>query len=168
MEKLLLKDLSDYTTEARGIKNNIILHWSASTYGATFDDYHINITGDGGIWIDGSLSDRRSHTWHRNTQAIGISLSCMLDGMVTADGKVYYGNYPPTEAQLDTMAQVIAKICIEVGIPIANVWTHAEIADFDGYGIASGDSDCRWDLINQGDEIRNRARVYVNKWLYGY
>lgn len=164
MEIIDFYELSDYTTEARGVKDLIILHWSASDYDAVFSDYHINITGDGAIWIDGSLSDRRSHVAGRNTPSIGISLSCSAGASVTREGYVTRGMYPPKEIQLDTLAKVVAKLCIEIGIPLENVYTHSEIAELDGYGITSGDPDLRWDLIHQGEDIRERVLEYMHAW----
>ena len=166
MEKVTLQELSKYTTEPRGIKTAIILHWSAGTYETVYNDYHINITGNGDIWIDGTLADKRSHTWRRNTPSIGISLSAMYGASITREGAITVGNYPPTDAQIDTMAKVVAKLCIEIGIPLDRVFTHAEIADIDGYGITSDDDDIRWDLIFQGDCIREKAKRYMETWGY--
>lgn len=166
MGTVTIQELSNYTTEPRGIKTAIILHWSASTYESVFKDYHINITGDGDIWIDGTLADRRSHTWRRNTPSIGISLSAMYGASITREGTIKEGKYPPTATQIDTMAKVVAKLCIEIGIPLNQVFTHAEIADKDGYGLKSGDADIRWDLIFQGDCIREKAKTYMEIWGY--
>ena len=50
--------------------------------------------------------------------------------------------------------------------------THGEAADEDGYGLYSGDSDCRWDLqiLHTGDEygtggdiIREKAQYYLEQ-----
>ena len=63
------------------------------------------------------------------------------------------------------MAKVVAKLCIEIGLYIdGDVWTHAEVANFDGYGIGDGDPDLRWDLYGLGWKIRQRAREYANEW----
>lgn len=63
------------------------------------------------------------------------------------------------------MAKVVAKLCIEIGVDVNyDVLTHAEIADIDGYGLNSGDSETRWDLLNMGSSIRARAIEYMNEW----
>lgn len=161
MRQIDFYELSDYTTEARGVKTKIYLHWSAGFYHQAFSDYHINILGDGSLYTDiVSLCEIREHTWRRNTPSIGISLSCCYKAK-----PFDLGDYPPTEAQIDMMAKVVAKLCVEIGIDVNyDVMTHAEIADVDGYGLYSGDDDCRWDLYGMGGEIRRRAVEYINEW----
>lgn len=159
-------ELSDYTTEARGNIHRIYCHWSNSGYNGKFPDYHLNIDGAGHLWTDMySLCDKKSHTWRRNTGAIGICLACAYDAWITKEGVVHYGDYPPTNEQLDMLAKVVAKLCVEIGLNVDSaVFTHAEVADIDGYGIDSGDMDMRWDLYGLGDEIRSRAKEYINDW----
>lgn len=164
MERVKFSEISNYTTEARGIKDMIILHWSGGNYDTVHSDYHVNIDGSGDIWMDGSLADRRQHTYMRNTPTIGISISCMYNADITPEGFVVRGRYPYKEIQLDTMAKVLAKICVEVGIPLSQVYTHSEIADIDGYGFHSKDPEMKWDLIHQGDDLRRRAKEYMELW----
>ena len=113
-----------------------------------------------------SLTDYKAHTWHRNSRAIGIALDCCYGASIWADGTVQYGDYPPTETQIDTLAKVVAKILIEIGLPLYCVMTHAEAADEDGYGLNGSDPDMRWDLYGRGDEIRSRIAHYMDVWTH--
>lgn len=76
MTEITLQNLNDYCSRAVGSINKIYLHWSAGRYNQQFDDYHINIDGDGRIYIDGELTDHKNHTYMRNTGAVGIALDC--------------------------------------------------------------------------------------------
>lgn len=128
----------------------IYLHWSGMHYDQKFDDYHINIDGNGGIWVStDDLSEVLSHTYCRNTGAIGVSMDCCYNG-TTND----LGDEPPTEAQIEQMARIISVLSTDLDIPIdiENVMTHGEAADnVDGlypheqYGPQSGAME-RWDL----------------------
>lgn len=167
MREIDFYEISDYTTEARGKIKRIYLHWSAGTYDGVFSDYHLNITGDGRIYTDmDSLTERKWHTYMRNTGAIGISLCCCYEAKPPNN----YGEYPPTEVQLDMMSKIIAKLCIEIGLPLnyVTVKTHAEVADIDGYGLGSGDPETKWDLYGMGDDIREKANHYYNLWTSSY
>ena len=63
----------------------IFLHWTAGHYFQKFDDYHINITANGDIWLmTEDLSKVLAHTWRRNTGAIGVTLCCAC-GATTND-----------------------------------------------------------------------------------
>lgn len=167
MRQIDFYDLSDYTTEARGYIDHIYLHWTAGFYTQHFGDYHLNIDSSGALWADmNTFMDKKAHTWRRNTGAIGIALDCCLGASITKEGNINYGDYPPTAQQYDMMGRVVAKLCIEIGIPLDNVYTHAEVADIDGYGLDSGDPDLRWDLYGDGDYIRNIARGYMDAWGY--
>ena len=167
MRQIDFYSLSDYTVPARGSVNRIYLHWSAGRYGQFFSDYHINIDANGSLYTDmDSLTDLKYHTWHRNTGAIGIALAACYGATITSDGCIDYGDYPPTSEQIDMMGKVVAKLCIEIGIPLENVLTHAEAADIDGYGLNGPDPDMRWDLYGRGDEIRAIARNYMTSWGY--
>ena len=53
----------------------IYLHWSAGRYDTCFSDYHINIMGDGSIYVSTEdLSEVLNHTRRRNSGAVGIRL----------------------------------------------------------------------------------------------
>lgn len=176
MTEITLQGLNEYCSRAVGAINKIYLHWSAGRYNQQFDDYHINIDGDGRIYIDGELTDHKNHTYMRNTGAVGIALDCAYG----ATGCDNLGDYAPTDSQIETLAQVVAVLCVDLGLPcdINHVLTHAEAADnMDGeypcepYG---PNSTCeRWDLLvvyegdqpwSGGDIIRSKAKFYAEQW----
>ena len=163
------KQLIEYAKAAKskGI-NHIYLHWSASRYNQVFDDYHINIMGksseygDGGLYFTtDNLAERKSHTWKRNTGAIGITLAAAYG----ASSNASMGEYPPTKQQLESMKQAVAILCTVLDIPIDkdHVMTHAEAADLDDYGPATTVE--RWDLMGQGDDIRGGAIWYTQNGI---
>ena len=167
----------------QGREPKIYLHWSAGHYNTVFDDYHINITGDGTMYITGNLSDLKAHTYHRNTGSVGISLCCAYGA--TTDN---LGDEPPTVAQIEAMAQAIEAVAdgLWLTIDMEHVMTHGEAADnVDGiyasepYGPQTTVE--RWDLqflgsaespyytTNYGDEhtggnvLRGKANWYRNQ-----
>lgn len=196
MKRVTLKDIETMAKAAfpalwQEAKNmgrdvKIYLHWTAGRYGQMYDDYHLNIDQDGSIWAStDDFSETLSHTWHRNTASIGITLCCGY-GATTED----LGKYRPTVAQIDSMAQVIAVLAPALWLTIDSkrVLTHAEAADnIDGmlpegdeYGPKNGCE--RWDLQfletvespewitdyddprTGGNVIRGKANWYKNKF----
>jgi hypothetical protein len=155
----------------------LYLHWSAGRYGQEFEDYHVNIDADGSIFLStNDLSDNKSHSYHRNTGSVGIALECCYNA-TTND----LGEFPPTAAQIESMAQVVAVLCkaFDLTCDIKRVMTHAEAADnkdglspHEPYG---PDSTCeRWDLWflkngdapwSGGDIIRGKAQFYINEGI---
>lgn len=166
MNELNFYDLSDYTVPARGRIDRIYLHWTGGDYDTPYSAYHINIDGDGGLWTDmTSFTEHKSHTWRRNSRAIGIALCCAKGSWIDEYGNVTHKGYAPTPQQLYTMAKVVAKLCIEIGLDIDScVYTHAEVADIDGYGLYGSDPDIRWDLFELGNYIRAEASEYAYEW----
>ena len=156
----------------RGKIKHIYLHWTAGRYEQFFDDYHLNIDGDGKVYRTcASLDEKMAHTYRRNSGAIGITLCCALDA--SWQGEVPdLGSCPPTTLQLVALAKVVAVLCVGLGLALDEgaVMTHAEAALADGYGAGSGDSETRWDLywvlngegklIRGGDHIRQLAQYY--------
>ena len=82
------------------------------------------------------------------------------------------GEYPPTAAQIETLAKMFAVIAEVFDNPIdrEHFMTHGEAANDDGYGLYSGEPDCRWDLeqlCNEdevgtgGDILRGKAQWYL-------
>ncbi|MGP2527412.1 peptidoglycan recognition protein family protein [Acidaminococcus sp. LBK-2] len=196
MKRVTLKDIETMAKTAfpalwqeakqMGRDVKIYLHWTAGRYGQMYDDYHLNIDQDGSIWAStDDFSETLAHTWHRNTASIGITLCCGY-GATTED----LGEYPPTVAQIDSMAQVIAVLAPALWLTIDSkrVMTHAEAADnIDGmlpegdeYGPNNGCE--RWDLQflgtddspewitdyndprTGGNVIRGKANWYKNKF----
>lgn len=156
----------------RGKIKHIYLHWTAGRYEQFFDDYHLNIDGDGKVYRTcSSLDELKAHTYRRNTGAIGITLCCALDASWQG-AEPDLGSYPPTTLQLVALAKVVAVLCVGLGLALDEgaVMTHAEAALVDGYGAGSGDSETRWDLywvlngegklIRGGDHIRQLAQYY--------
>ena len=135
--------------KSRGRNPKVYLRWSAGRYDSVFDDYHINITGAGKIFVTtNNLSEIKSHTWRRNTGSIGISLCCAYNA-TTND----LGEYAPTDIQIETIAKVIDVVATGLWLTInkEHVLTHGEAADnedgiwcHDPYGPKNGCE--RWDL----------------------
>ena len=168
----------------------IFLHWTACPYGRYFDSYHVNIDHDGTIMLMADLDEVLSHTYMRNTGSIGLTLCCCYNATTNDPG-----DYPPTQAQIETMAQCIAVLSEALEIPIdkKHVLTHGEIADcedgspiyFDGkYGpkttVEKWDLEVLWDengespRFNPWDEstrggtvLRGKANYYKYKF-YGH
>ncbi|WP_293729644.1 peptidoglycan recognition family protein [uncultured Phascolarctobacterium sp.] len=148
--EISLPELEGLACRARGQIQRLYLHWTAGRYGQFFSDYHLNIGGGGEIFQTCvSLTERKAHTWRRNTGAVGIALCCAYGAFLDADGEpVYPQGFEPTQAQVAKLAAVIAVLCKGMGLPpdAAHVATHCEVAELDGYGPGSGDADLRWDL----------------------
>ena len=135
--------------KSQGRNPKVYLHWSAGRYDSVFDDYHINITGAGKIFVTtNDLSEIKSHTWRRNTGSIGISLCCAYNA-TTND----LGEYAPTNIQIETIAKVIDVVATGLWLTInkEHVLTHGEAADnedgiwcHEPYGPKNGCE--RWDL----------------------
>lgn len=156
----------------------LYLHWAASRYNQTFDEYHVNITGDGRVFVStDNLAEVKSATYRRNTGSIAITLCCALDAV----GPDNLGPCPPTEAQINAAAQVVCVLAdaLDLTIDLDRVMTHAEVADnadglytHDNYG---PDSTCeRWDLWvlregeepgTGGDQMRGNANWYRGQGL---
>ena len=151
---ITLEELRLLALRAIGLINAIYLHWTAGRYNQCFDDYHLNIGKNGEIYLTcDELTDLKAHTWHRNSGASGVTLCCGFQAEAgyqksNAPPNIDFGPYPPTQAQIETMAQVIAVISHGLGLEISydTVKTHAEAAIEDGYGPYGEDPDLRWDL----------------------
>jgi hypothetical protein len=168
LKQLALQSKSDLWSAAQSLGRDVTLylHWSAGHYGQFFSDYHINIDQDGSIYVSTeNLSELKSHTWHRNTGAIGIALACCYQANTNN-----LGSEPPTALQIEVMAQVVAVLAKALDLTIDNqrVMTHCEAATEDDYGPGSGDPETRWDLwfvpgVAEGEGghiIRGKANWY--------
>ena len=165
----------------------IYLHWTAGYYNSKFNEYHVNIDGAGRYWVEYDFDTILSHTWKRNTGAVGLSLCCCAQATSRN-----LGNTPPTEEQIEAMARAIAVIANELHIPIdkRHVLTHGEAADnedgercHENYGARTTCE--RWDLEylgtaespefnpwdesgkRGGDVLRGKAIWYQNEWAKG-
>lgn len=136
--------------ESRGIEPKIYLHWTAGKYDTVFPDYHINITGDGSIYITTTdFSEIKNHTWKRNSGSLGIALCCAY-GASSAS----LGAYPPTKKQIEVMAQVIDAVATGWWLTIDknHVMTHGEAANNEDGGIGTHNPYAWWnDSYQDGD-----------------
>ncbi|CUH97831.1 hypothetical protein P22_3977 [Propionispora sp. 2/2-37] len=181
LKDLALQSKADLWSAAQGAGRDvkIYLHWSAGHYGQFFNDYHINIDEDGSLYCSTTnLATAKSHTYKRNTGAVGIALSCCYNATPRN-----LGSEPPTEKQIEAMAQVVAVLCkaLDLTVDIFRVMTHAEAADnLDGLNPGYEDNgypdgkygpahSCeRWDLWffpgvskgEGGDVLRGKAIWY--------
>lgn len=173
MRTIDLNELREMAGNAKGIIDKIYLHWSAGSYYNASADYHISINGDGDILIStDDLTEVKSHTWRRNSRSVGVSMLCCAGASCMADGTTDFGDYPPTNEQIEKMAKVVAILCGELGLAINgnNVMTHCEAAELDDYGPSTTCE--RWDLWYLpdfdgsmqpgGDVIRGKAVWYQN------
>lgn len=161
---------------ALGRDPKIYLHWTAGAYDADYTDYHFSIHADGSVVQTHDLLTPISATYMRNSGSVAIALDCCADAAAYAGGVCDLGNYPPTSAQIECMAQVTSVIAgaLDVPVDIQHVMTHAEAADnmdglypCDPYGPAHTCE--RWDLavvsededwMTGGDTIRGKALFY--------
>ena len=83
--------------------SQIYLHWTAGRYGQLYDDYHFNIDADGSSVYQTctQLTELKSHTWHRNTGAIGIALCCAYGALPHNGRNTEFGKFPPTPRQIN-------------------------------------------------------------------
>ena len=154
----------------------IYLHWTGGAYDMDYPDYHFCIHADGSVAQTHDFDSAVEATYMRNSGSISVALDCCADAVAYAGGGCDLGNYPPTSAQIECLAQVVAVIARELDIPIdlQHVMTHAEAADnmdglypCDPYGPAHTCE--RWDLavvsgdddwMSGGDTIRGKALWY--------
>ena len=75
--------LAGLARNAKGQISCIFLHWSAGYYNQSFKDYHLCIDGDGKVYsMCLNLTDKKAHTWHRNTGSVGIAMNCCWNASV--------------------------------------------------------------------------------------
>lgn len=129
--------------------NRIYLHWSAGDYHTISNAYHFSIDGNGFVYYMNPLDKTLAATWRRNTNSINISLMCGQDAVCYSEDEVDLGPCPPTIYQVQAMAKLVCVLCEELDLDIDPdiVFTHAEIASIDGYGVEDDDPEMRWDLL---------------------
>ena len=183
MREVMLQELkqmaraayNDLWDDARSMGRDVklYLHWTAGNYEQTFSEYHVNITGDGRVFVStNNLAEVKAATYMRNTGSIAIALCCAVD----ATGDFNLGPCPPTDAQLNAVAQVVCVLsdALDLTIDLQRVMTHAEAADnkdglwcHEPYGPDSTVE--RWDLFvvregdarwSGGDVLRGNANWY--------
>ena len=141
----------------------IYLHWSAGRYNSKFEDYHVNIDGNGNIFLStDDLSEILAHTYRRNTGSVGVSLCCAY-GATSSD----LGDYAPTAEQIETTSRVgcVLADALDLTIDKKRILTHGEAADnedgiwcHEEYGPKSTCE--RWDLEYLGTDESPR----FNPW----
>ena len=173
-----LEDVREMAREAKDYIDHVYLHWTAGHYGQSYDDYHVCIDQHGEIYIMcDSFEELLSHTWHRNSYAVGIALLCAVDAEARNGYNAWLGDEPPTTEQIETMAQVVAVLAAEFELPLDcddYVMTHCEAAEKDDYGPSTTCE--RWDLwylpdeygsngelVDGGSLIRGKAAFYQRK-----
>lgn len=180
LKQIARSSYADLWAAARSLGRDVKLycHWTGGHHNQLFGDYHVSITGDGRVYVStDDLSDVKSATYMRNTGSVAITLCCAY-GAIGPDN---LGPEPPTEIQLNALAQVVCVLAdaLDLTIDVNRVMTHAEAADnadglymHDDYG---PDSTCeRWDLWvlregeepgTGGDQIRGNANWYRGQGL---
>ena len=140
-----------------GSVRRIYLHWAVAPFGCTFIDYNFMVNLVNGKWVVQSTGDPRdnvpgmtdkpthSHTWHRNSWAIGIAIGGM-DGATASNFGKDGVELHELEYLCATAAAVAKAYGLQADITVGGdpnehtIMTHAECAAQDGY---FGD---RWDL----------------------
>lgn len=92
--------------ELLGRPERIVVHWTAGDYDDVYPHYHFCIRGDGRVAATLPLHRKGSHTWMRNSGAIGLS---MCGGGWA---------YPIRPIQLERTAKLIAEASIRLSIPL--------------------------------------------------
>ncbi len=159
----------------------IYLHWTGGAYDMDYPDYHFSIHADGSVVQTHDLLPPIAATYMRNSGSVSVALDCCADAVAYAGGGCNLGNYPPTSAQIECLAQVAAVITetLDIPIDIQHVMTHAEAADnldglypCDPYGPATTCE--RWDLAvlseddpwwSGGGTLRGKAIWYQNQGI---
>lgn len=181
LRALALRAKSDLWGQARALGRDVklYLHWTAGHYGQFFDSYHISIDADGSVYVSSeNLAELKSHTYRRNSGAIGIGLACAYNATTNN-----FGPEPPTSLQIEAMSQVVSVLCkaLDLTVDVYRVMTHAEAADnkdglnpdYEANGYPDGkhgpEHSCeRWDLWffpgiargEGGNVIRGKAIWY--------
>ncbi len=132
----------------------LYLHWTAGSYGRFYCSYHINIDQDGTIYLSTTdFAEPTAGTWLRNSGAVNLTIA----GCKGSSPKTL-GPEPPTKAQIETLARVIAALSDGIGIPVdkQHVLTHGEAANnedglqlhqpYPWWNDSYGDHDTRGDL----------------------
>ena len=186
------QELREMSLKAYGCVKRIYLHWSGGHYGANEDAYHLCIDKDGQVYANcRELTEKKAHTWLRNSNTMAISLLCGYAGdcwppgngnvrttravyvgdvhVVPDEAIIRFGDEPPTEIQIEVMAKLVAILCEELGLVLDkdNVQTHCEIAFKDHYGPGSGDPYTKWDLWFLPDYIHHGVLVPGGALLRG-
>lgn len=165
-----LEEVVEFFVPARGKVDRIYAHWTGAPSSMTdFMEYHVVIDRAGGFHVMHSDFTRvLSHTWRRNGRSVGVAMACACGACCWYDGPA--GVYPgeaPTKKQIESLAMFCGCGLYQLDLPGETLFTHAEIAKIDGYGIGSGDPDMRWDLLYLPDYENNGVLVPGGELLRG-
>ena len=90
MREITLQELAALAENAKGEIRRIYLHWTAGHYNNTYDDYHLNITGDGTVWSScrrGGLCRWQCGLWQRAAYTAAVrNLGAGSSGFVPGTG----------------------------------------------------------------------------------
>lgn len=160
-----LEDIRLAAREAGDYIEVITAHWTAGwrdhANSTDLADYHILVLGDGSYLYRTDFTEELAHSWHDNSNNLGIAV-CACVGATSTD----LGDQAPLEIQYEAMCKAVKVICEELGLDIdSTFYTHAERADMYDYGPATTCE--RWDLailhtgdtwMSGGDKLREMAK----------
>jgi len=180
MKNVTLADIRTLAQAAAGNISHVYIHWTAGHYGQHFPDYHILVDKDGTLiaTVD-DLTTHLNHTYMRNTGAIAIGALCAYEAHSTDN----LGPEPPTDEQIEAIAQVMAVLSKELELPIdiQHFMTHAEAADnmdglnpgYEANGYPDGkygpaNSVERWDMwvVKAGDKPGSGGDILRGKSIW--
>ena len=153
----------DFTPGDGDRSRKIFLHWTAGGYNQSFDNYHTVFLGNGKAVRNTQYGqDLSQHTAGANSGSVGLSLAAMGGKGVNENN---FGSNPPTNAQINSMAEEAARLALAWGWDTAtvdkNVMTHGEWERYaTRNGILSGGPQ-RWDLdkLKQSDPNVDVSKV---------
>jgi len=186
-KQITMDELKVMAIAARGKVGHVYYHWSASQYFEAVEnkeeieeDYHILFDDLGNMYIDcEDLAEVKAHTYMRNTGAVGMAFI----GCLGASGIDNMGEFPVTDAAIESMAMASAVLATNLGIPIAiqHFMTHAEAGDdldgiyppYEANGYPNGkygpDNSCeRWDflVLKEGGDRWSGGKILRGKAIY--
>ena len=75
------KEIMTMAQAARDKVARIFLHWTGGHYGVNEDAYHLCVDKDGQVYANCSeFTEKKAHTWLRNSGSMAVSLLCGCDG----------------------------------------------------------------------------------------
>src|SRR5450755_3197368 len=100
-----------------GILDHIYLHWSVGNYQERFSDYNYMVVQESGLFVATETHDPRdnamgvsmaSHTYHRNTHAIGVAAAAMQDATTSN-----FGPFPITQLLIEVLCSTTAALALK-------------------------------------------------------
>jgi hypothetical protein len=134
----ILADIKTFEGQLPDIAPGLItrgyFHWAVAPFGHEFADYNAMVDLKGGKWVLVITHDPRdnapglsnnavaSHTWHRNTGALGVSIAGM-DGATVSN----FGPDPVELHELHYLCGAMAAICKKYGIDALGKVVHGSV-----------------------------------------